>query len=646
MYMPLFFNEVRISPRSLRLPAFHVYSNSSSVLQPDYKSFIYPPVSPLFRHLILTCLSLTFLVNASDFRVEDSAFKLDGHQFQIRSGEMHYPRIPKEEWTSRIQMAKAMGLNTISTYVFWNLHEAKKGEYDFSGDKDIAAFVKLCGESGMKVIVRPGPYVCAEWDLGGLPAWLLAEAGIQLRSTDPRFLEPAKAWMKRMGEMLQPLSVAKGGPVLMVQLENEYGNFGGDAAYLEELQKALRSGGYQGLVYTADGASEKALTRGGRPGILKAANFGGQAKQAFDVLQTVRPGQPNFTAEFWVGWFDQWQRPHHFINPSDKLPDFEWMMKTGASFNLYMFHGGTTRGLWTGANWESRYLPTTCCYDYSAPLDESGRPTEAYHAFRSVIQSSLKTEKLPVVPKLPGTASIGTITLTGQCPLIDAMPEGEPSASLKTMEELGLTTGCILSRTTVEGPLEGELSLGALKDRVEVLLDGVLQGVSGRSTSGAAVSLKIPEGKHRLDLLVENMGRINYGSFMNEERKGLTAPVQLGGKDLGPFTQVGLPLQEPPKATYQEIKEGKTLGGTTLYRGTFKVGKGSDTFLDMRSFGRGMVWLNGRNLGRYWNVGPALTIFVPGCWMKTEGDNELVILELESLKVQDKVPTLKSALWK
>ena len=510
----------------------------------------------------------------------------------------------------------------------------------------MAAFVKLCGDAGMKAIVRPGPYVCAEWDLGGLPAWLLAEPGIKLRSTDARFLDPARAWMKRMGTMVQARSVAQGGPVLMVQLENEFGNFGADPEYLAELEKALRSGGYQGTVFTGDGPSETELRNGGRPGMLKAVNFGRNAERAFQTLRKVSPGQPDFTAEFWVGWFDQWGKPHHLIDAQEKLKDLDRMMRKGASFNLYMFHGGSTRGLWTGANWESRYWPTTDSHDYCAPLDESGRPTEKYHAFRSVIQSALKTETLPQVPKIPDPASIGTLTLTEQCRLMDAVPEGKTNPVLQTMEDLGQTTGFILYRTTVEGPLEGQLALGQVKDRVEVLLDGKLIGISGRSTGGAAISLKVPAGRHRLDLLVENMGRINYGGKMLDERKGLSAPVMIGGKELGPFEQIGLPMQSPPIANFEEVEEGKTHGSVTLYRGRLDIGSPADTWLDMRGFGRGMVWFNGRNLGRYWKAGPSQTIFLPSCWMKVQGENEIVVLELESDTPPMKVETSAKAGWR
>jgi beta-galactosidase len=599
----------------------------------------------MFKRFFLLLLPLSSLLPADEFKMEGNSFALEGRPFQIRSGEIHYSRIPRVGWRNRIQMAKAMGLNTVCTYVFWNYHEVKRGQLDFTGEKDVAEFVRLCGEEGMKAIVRPGPYVCAEWDLGGLPAWLLADPGIRLRSTDPRFLEPAMDWMKRMGAMLQPLSVAQGGPVLMVQIENEFGFFGSETPYLEEMQRALRAGGYQGMVFTCDGGGDDKLRRGGLAGVLKAANFGGRAESHFAALRRVSPEQPDFTAEFWVGWFDQWGRPHHLVNSHTKLADLEWMMRTGASFNLYMFHGGTTRGLWTGANWDGRYRPSTDCYDYSAPLDESGRPTEKYHAFRSTIQAALKNEKLPEIPKLSSTASIGSIELKEQCRLLDSLPKGAPATTPQTMEALGQGTGMIAYRASVEGPLEGTLPLGEVKDRVYVLLDGKLLGISGRSTNGEAIPVKVPTGTHQLDLIVENMGRINFGQKISEERKGLPGPLSLGGKELGPWEQVGLPLQEPVNGSYEEIKDGKTSGNFTLYRGKFKIGSASDTWLDMRGYGRGMVWLNGRNLGRYWKIGPPRSIFVPGCWMKTGEENELVILEMEMEQPPTKVPTSAKAIW-
>ncbi len=596
---------------------------------------------------ILLSLGLAALsaASAAEFKVEGTSFVLDGKPFQIRSGEIHYSRVPKEEWRNRIRMAKAMGLNTICTYVFWNFHETRRGEYDFTGEKDVAAFVKLCGEEGMQAIVRPGPYVCAEWDLGGIPAWLLAEPGIKLRTTTPRFLDPAKAWMKHMGRMLQPLSITNGGPLLMVQVENEYGHFGDDPKYMDALYQALRSGGYQGIVFTSGGPSQMMLQNGALPGQLNAVNFGGGGQYSFGKLREFSPKQPDFTAEFWVGWYDQWEMPHHAISVKERIGDLQWMMEIGASFNIYMFHGGTTRGLWAGGDFEGRYRSITCCHDWDAPLDESGRPTEKYHAFRAVIQKTLGDQPLPEIPKMPDTGTVGDIQLTEKCGFLDSVQAGPTSTDLETMEDLGQTTGFVLYRTQLQGPLEGSLALDRVKDRVYVILNGKLQAISGRTGTRSPITLKIPAGENRLELLVENMGRISYGTLLPRERRGLEGPVSFAGKELGPFEIVGLPMQDPPKGNYQELAKAGTLESATLYRGRITTATPCDTWLDMRGFGRGMVWFNGRNLGRYWKAGPPRGIFLPGCWMKTGSDNEIVVLELESETCPDKVPTSAEAIW-
>lgn len=579
---------------------------------------------------------------------------------------MHYSRVPKAVWRERIRIririAESMGLNTVSTYVFWNYHETVRGEFDFSGEKDVAEFVRMVGEEGMKAIVRPGPYVCAEWDLGGLPAWLLAEPGVRLRSTDPRYLEPAKAWMKRMGEILRPLSVSEGGPVLMVQVENEFGNFGRDPEYLKELEGALRAGGYQGILFTGDGPMAGLLRGGGLPGMLKAVNFGRDADGAFEILKAVSPAQPAFNAEFWVGWFDAWEGPHHLVDTRQKVEDFRYLMQSGASFNLYMFHGGSTRGLWTGANWDKSYRPTTCCYDYGAPLDESGRPTHLYHSFRSLIQEAEGERKLPEILAQKAPGSLGTLVLTERRLLLEGLAKGPGFPEMKTMEMLGQSTGMMLYRCEVSGPLEGSLDLAGVKDRVHVLLDGRVVGIGGRSVPNGAVEVVVPDGNHRLELLVENMGRINYGKHLLEERKGIQGGLSLGGRTLGPFEHVCLPMQEPPADGFSKIEEGGQEGSTggaqgdsggnvpetsqvTYFRSRFSVSEPVDTWLDLRGFGRGMVWLNGIHLGRYWKAGPPQSVFVPACWMKKGEDNELIVLEMEAKEIPTRIPTVAKPLW-
>ncbi|QJE95721.1 glycoside hydrolase family 35 protein [Luteolibacter luteus] len=596
--------------------------------------------------LLLAAIGLASnVVSAGEFEVSGDKFVLDGKPFQIRSGEIHYSRVPASEWRSRIQMARAMGLNTICTYVFWNYHETKKGEFDFSGEKDVAQFIRICGEEGMKAIVRPGPYVCAEWDLGGIPAWILAERGVKLRTTDPRYLEPAKAWMKKMGAMIEPFTAAKGGPVIMVQLENEYGNtIKNDRQYLLDLQTAIRGGGYTGMLFTCDSAFPEALTKGSIPGLVKAVNFGDRAENAFRQLETANPGQPSFTAEFWVGWFDQWQRGHMRGDTRQKSAELAWMMEKGASFNLYMFHGGSTRGMWAGANFESRYYPTTCGYDYDAPLDESGRPTAKYNAFRQIIGNRLKDEKLPELPVMKPAGSVGSIQLDEVADLSSAITTTKCEDALPSMEEAGLGNGFILYRGNVEGPVETTLDLGKVKDRVYVMVDGGLIGIGGRSTQTGGVPMKIDAGNHQIDFLVENMGRVNYGS-MDEERKGLEAMPDLGGATFSNVSYGLVPATSPPAANFTKSGEETPPKGITLRKGKFKLDTPVDTWLDMSGFGRGVVWLNGRNLGRYWSAGPSQTIFIPAAWQRTGEENELIVLELETSASPDLVRTSSHQIW-
>jgi beta-galactosidase len=598
--------------------------------------------------LAAVCATFVPISHASTFEVAGNQFHLDGQAFQIRAGEMHYPRIPREEWASRVTMAKAMGLNTVSLYLFWNLHEEKPGLFDFEGQKDFVAFIRECGSQGMKVIVRPGPYVCAEWELGGIPAWVMAEPGTKLRSTDHRYLEPAKAWMRKVGSMLEPLSVAKDGPVLMVQLENEFGSLGrSDPEYLQSLEGALRGGGYTGLLFAGDGHGEDAQRRGGLPGLLKAANFGNEAKPTFEALEKVQPGKPRFTAEFWVGWFDQWGRPHHRIDARQKAADLEWMMAEGVSFNLYMFHGGTTRGFWTGANIEGDYRPTTNSYDYSAPLDESGRPTAKYHVFREIIARKIGQEALPEIPTFSATGSIGTISFSEQLPFLKSVPSGETKEFPASMEQLGQNTGFLLYRTKIKGPVDAPLDLAKVQDRAIVLLDGKRIGLGGRSVGTTPVQITAGEGSHRLDLLVENMGRVNFGAVMSDERKGLTGSVRLGETELTAFEHVSLRLDQPLAGKYEKSDESAEKPGELVFRRSkFKVATPQDTWLDLRGFGRGVVWLNGINLGRYWSIGPQQTVYIPAVWLRSgDEENELVVLELEDDDCPEDIQTLQEPIW-
>ncbi len=440
------------------------------------------------------------------FGIDGRTFVLDGKPFQIISGEMHYERIPPEYWHDRLKKARAMGLNTISTYVFWNVHEPKPGVYDFAGQYDVATFVRAAQQEGLYVILRPGPYSCAEWDLGGFPAWLLADRDIVLRSSDPKFMRPAVRWLKRLGEELAPLQITRGGPIIAVQVENEYGSFDKDKEYLAAIRDTLSSAGLgEAMLYTADGPEE--LPNGTLPNLPAVANFGpGEATQAFKALAAFRPGQPLMAGEYWDGWFDAWGRKHAATDALQQEKELDWILGQGYSINLYMFHGGTSFGFMNGANFDKTYLPQTTSYDYDAPLDESGRPTKKYFAFREVIAKHRQGVTLPPVPASEPTISIPPIQLSEASPLWENLGTPIMSDVPKPMEALGQSYGYILYRTRVAGPVKGELTIRELRDYAEVFVNHEFTGALDRRLGQHSLPIKDATSKVTIDILVENTG--------------------------------------------------------------------------------------------------------------------------------------------
>ncbi len=580
----------------------------------------------MFRLAFVLVASLGVLAQVSQaphLRTGPGEFLLDGKPFQIISGEMHYPRVPREYWRDRLRKARAMGLNTVSTYVFWNLHEPAPGRYDFSGQQDVATFIRTAAEEGLHVIVRPGPYVCAEWDLGGYPAWLLADPGIVLRSTDERFTRPASQWLMRLGRELGPLLSARGGPIIAIQVENEYGSFDRDKAYLAWQRDALVRGGFDGaLLYTADGGPQ--LPNGTLADLPAVVNFGeGEAEDSFRQLAAFRPGGPMMTGEYWAGWFDQWGRPHSVTNAAKQEAELAWMLERGYSVNLYMFHGGTTFGFMNGANIDrGRYLPQTSSYDYDAALNESGRLTPKYFAFRDVIARHVK-HALPQVPASDAPIDIPDIALQASASLWGALPAGVRVARPRAMETFGQSYGYILYRTQVPGPAHGDLVIGDVRDYAEIYVDGKLAGTLDRRLGGDRVTIDVPSSGAQLDILVENSGRVNFTKALRDERKGISRPVTLGGAELTDWNVYPLPMESPPRAFFR----GHAPAGPAFYRGTFRLAVTGDTFLDTRGWGKGTVWINGHHLGRFWSIGPQQTLYVPGPWLRS-GDNEIVVFSL------------------
>ncbi len=562
----------------------------------------------------------------------DSVFLLDGKPFQIISGEMHYSRIPRAYWHDRLRKARAMGLNTVSTYVFWNYHELTPGHYDFGGQRDIAAYVRAAQEEGLYVILRPGPYVCAEWDLGGYPAWLLADTAIVLRSTDPHFTRPAERWLDRLGKELSPLLATRGGPIIAVQVENEYGSFGDDENYLRWQLAALRHAGLgDALLYTADGDVQ--LPRGTLPELPAVVNFGpGEADTAFARLHAFRPREPLMSGEYWAGWFDQWGRPHHETDTGQQARELDWMLSRGYSVNMYMFHGGTSFGFMNGANGSPGahdYRPQTTGYDYDAALDESGRPTPKYYAFRDVIARHVEADSLAAVPESPRPIGISAFALDEVAPLSSSLGTGVMVERPKSMEQLGQSYGFILYRTRLPAGSGAtrELRLDEVRDYARVYLDDSLAGTLDRRLGQRDLALRIPRGGATLDILVENMGRINFTRALRDERKGITHAVMLDGRELTGWTVFTLPMTSFGGVEFHHDSAG-AVRGPAFYRGTFTVNHPGDTFLDMRGWGKGTVWINGHHLGRFWNIGPQQTLYVPGPWL-VPGNNEVIVFDLD-----------------
>jgi beta-galactosidase len=577
-------------------------------------------VALLFAILATSCC---WAQSRHSFGVSDGDFVLDGKPFQIISGEMHYPRIPREYWHDRLKKARAMGLNTITTYVFWNLHEPKPGVYDFSGQNDVAAFIRAAQEEGLYVILRPGPYVCAEWDLGGLPAWLLADPTIVLRSTDEKFMIPAEQWLKRLGKELAPLQITRGGPIIAVQVENEYGSFDSDKEYLGSIRKAIVDAGLgEAMQYTADGPEQ--LPKGTLPDLPAVVNFGpGEAKFAFQKLTAFRPNQPLMSGEYWAGWFDQWGQKHAATNAPQQEKELDWILSHGYSINFYMFHGGTSFGFMNGANYDGEYRPQTTSYDYDAALDESGRPTQKYFAFREIIARHRAGVNIPQTPETQPAIVFAPVQLSNAGSLWDNLGSPTTSPTPKTMEQLGQSYGYILYRHQLDGPADGELKLGDLQDFAEIFIDGQHIGSLDRRLKQTSLPIHVSAARVRLDILVENSGRINFTKRLRSERKGITV-AELNGKPLESWDIYPLPMTDVAhlRSTTKETT------GPAFYRASFRLSKPGDTFLDTRSLIKGVAWVNGHLMGRFWSIGPQQTLYVPAPWLKS-GENEVLIFDLE-----------------
>lgn len=591
------------------------------------------------KHFLCVLLGLWLIMGAAGAQTSGAAPRqgltvsgqellLDGKPFKVLSGEMHYARIPREYWRARLRMAKAMGLNTVATYVFWNVHEPQPGVYDFSGQNDLAAFIRMAQEEGLYVMLRSGPYSCAEWDLGGLPAWLLKTPGSAhaLRSDAPEFMQPVARWVHRLAQEVAPLQYGNGGPVIITQIENEYGNYGSDKRYMQDLHDLyVREGFTKSFLISAD--NWRNIAKGDLPGLFAATNFGiGNAKGGMDALAKERPDQPLFVSEYWPGWFDHWGHPHETRAPAQQIEDLRYILSHGVGINVYMFHGGTSFGYMAGATGGAHFLPDVTSYDYDAPLDEAGHPTEKFYAYRDVLKQ-YASAPLSAVPAAIPVVTVPEFALPERASLWENLPAPVASDDVQPMEAFGQNFGYILYRKTLDAAAAGELKIDAVHDFARVYLDGVLVGMlDRRNDQHETLALPAVKAGARLDILVANDGRINSTGAMRSETKGITHAVLLNGVPLHGWQVYPLPLGEPHTDLLPK-HYAKTAGGPLFLRGSFSLKQVGDVFLDVRQLGKGAVWVNGHAVGRYWNAGPQDTLYVPGAWLK-RGANEVVVFDL------------------
>ncbi|CAM5121186.1 unnamed protein product [Natator depressus] len=567
-------------------------------------------------------------------QAEDSEFRLEGMPFRIFGGSMHYFRVPKEYWRDRMVKMKTCGLNTLTTYVPWNLHEAASGKFDFSGNLDLEAFLTLAAEVGLWVILRPGPYICSEWELGGLPSWLLQDPDMQLRTTYKGFTEAVDAYFDHLMARVVPLQYKKGGPIIAVQVENEYGSYAKDPQYLTYIKMALLDRGIVELLMTSD--NKDGLSSGYVEGALATVNFQKVDSSFLVYLDTVQQNKPKMVMEYWTGWFDSWGGPHNVFDADDMVNSVAEVLKTGASINLYMFHGGTNFGFMNGALDFDEYKPDVTSYDYDAVLTEAGDYTSKFFRLRQLF-TKIIGQPLPLPPMITDKASYGAVLLPQYVSLWEVLPsivEPIKSEFPVNMENLpvndgnGQAYGYTLYETVISGG--GQLhSRDNVRDRAQVFVNTVFVGFLDYNT----VELSIPEGQgfRQLRLLVENCGRVNYGLMLNEQRKGLIGDVFLNKTPLRNFKIYSLEMKPGFMESLRGLTAWSTIPdyavGPAFFRGNLQVQYlPQDTFLKLEGWEKGVVFVNGDNLGRYWKIGPQETLYLPATWLQP-GNNEIIVFE-------------------
>ena len=619
--------------------------------------------------LLLVCAGMQ-AAKPGTFTAGEGSFLLNGKPFIVKAAEVHYPRIPRPYWDHRIKMCKALGMNTVCIYIFWNIHEQQEGQFDFSGNNDVAEFCRLAQKNGMYVIVRPGPYVCAEWEMGGLPWWLLKKKDIKLRERDPYFMERVKIFEEKVGEQLSGLTIQKGGPIIMVQVENEYGSYGEDKPYVSEIRDCLRGiYGSELALFQCDWASN--FEKNGLDDLTWTMNFGTGANidQQFKRLGELRPNAPKMCSEFWSGWFDKWGARHETRPAKAMVEGMDEMLSKGISFSLYMTHGGTSFGHWAGAN-SPGFAPDVTSYDYDAPINEYGHTTPKYFELREMMQK-YSDKKLPAVPKAPAPIiTVPKFELNEFAPMMTALTK-PVNGTPKTFEEMDMGWGTMMYSTRLPEITSQSVLTGEFHDFAQVFIDKKYIGKIDRVKNEKSLTIPAVKKGAELMIIVEGMGRINFGRAI-KDFKGIVGNVTLTTETdnmemvLTPknWMNVAIPddyqtavkALDMVKGVNDQVAAGKVKGSVPAlaltqgyegskklgdimkpgyHRGYFNLTKVGDTFLNFETWGKGQVYVNGHALGRIWSIGPQQTLYVPGCWLK-KGKNEIIVLDV----VGPKEPTV------